>query len=238
MRAVFCNVRRRHELTRQRENIPGEQVGALAAGVGRGRSLLHLPHRDGRRRGRQARLGHLRRGRSRSTSTRMAPVFDSEQQVRGAERGALPSPIPCGSRARPLPEPFAHPHASVLDPVRLIDSLLFRSLRSSFARWPSSLTTILPFKRAYSSCSSWGSGARAERWPRRGALAMRARERSVAFGGPGGGLSVLRVSVSAVCVTCDSETVHVLVIYMDLASAALSLSLGRALYCLQGKLSK
>ena len=58
---------------------------------------------------------------------------------------------------------------------------------------------------------------------------MRAPEQSVAYGGPGGALSVLNGSVSAVGVTCDSETVHVLHVCIEPAPETLSRRLGRCL---------
>ena len=235
LRVVSCNVRRRHELAWQRENIPGEQVDALAAGTGSGHHLLHLHLRDRHLRVRRARLGHPCRGRSKHLHATMIPAVDIKRQVRGRERRALPYPIPCGSCARPLPETFTHPHASELDPERPADSLLFRSLRSSFARLPSRLSTKFAIILAYSSRCKRDSAAHAERRSLRGAWAIRARERSVAFGDPGGALSVLHGSVSAVGVIFDSEAVHVCCICTEHASGTLVLCLGRELYYLQNQ---
>ena len=165
----------------------------------------------------------------------MIPAVDIKRQVRGRERRALPYPIPCGSCARPLPETFTHPHASELDPERPADSLLFRSLRSSFARLPSRLSTKFAIILAYSSRCKRDSAAHAERRSLRGAWSICARELSVAFGDPGGALSVLHGSVSAVGVIFDSEAVHVCYICIEHASGTLVLCLGRELYCLQNQ---
>ena len=104
-----------------------------------------------------------------------------------------------------MSERFAHPHASVLDRVHLLDSHLFRSWRSSFARLPLALTSILASNLAYSSRCIWECAALSERPPLRAARAICARERSAAFGGPLATLSVLCVSVSPVGVASVSS---------------------------------
>jgi hypothetical protein len=50
---------------------------------------------------------------------RMVALADIERHLLGARRPALPSPIPCESRTRPLPEACLHAHASVRHPLHL-----------------------------------------------------------------------------------------------------------------------
>jgi len=112
---------------------------------------------------------------------------------------------------------------------RASDRLLFLSLRSSFARWPSSLTTILTFIVAYSARSGF-------QWQLvwcGGRCALRGRSECVSKQlqprQSGVALSVLCVSVSSVAVVCDAVAVHVLEICIDLAPRTFSTRIGHGL---------
>ena len=95
-----------------------EELDARAGGTGPGHHLLHRHHQDGRLRARRDRLGHPRCLRSGERLRVPSPVVDIERQVSGRVHDALPAPIQCRSRAWPKPQPFAHPHAPLLNPVR------------------------------------------------------------------------------------------------------------------------
>lgn len=171
----------------------------------------------------------------------MAPGVNIERKVSGRGHRALLSPTPCRSRAYPLCSRFVHPHAAVLDRVHslhLVDSHLLPSWRSSYARLPLRLTTILASNLAYSSRCTRDCATLAQRPLLRAMQAIRARDRSTAFGSPSVTLSALRVSVSPVGVSCDSEALHVLEIRIELGLGTLGVRLGRDLCCLQEKMSK
>ena len=90
LRAASLTAHRCQEAARQREDIHGEDVGALAAGAGPGQYFLHLHQRDGRLCVRRGRGGHPRRGRSRSTSALLpaaAKVSSKSTAVSGKSVG-------------------------------------------------------------------------------------------------------------------------------------------------------
>ena len=85
-----CAVPSKAVRARQRENIHGEDLGALATRAGPGRYFLHHHDRDGQLGQRRGRAGHHRRGRSRSTSAELqaaAKVSSKSTAVSGKSVG-------------------------------------------------------------------------------------------------------------------------------------------------------
>ena len=165
LRAASPTARRCQEAARQREEIQGEDVGALAAGAGPGQPFLHLHQRDGRLCVRRGRAGHPPRGRSRSTSAQLPAAAKvsskftavSGKSVRTAHRAEAPLLSLPGRPRSERVALVAPPLARAADVCFLPSSAghCVRCTPSQVSMWHAILAFSLTCTRLHTACCTW-----------------------------------------------------------------------------------